>query len=77
MMKTAEQIMAKRTVFKTELDKRTSNSNKLWKKATEKLDEIMKHYGALPDGVLPHTILTRRTRSGNGWWEQLVSRSCA
>ena len=55
MMKTAEQIMAKRTVFKTELDKRTSNSDKLWKKATEKLDEIMKHYGTLPDGVLPHT----------------------
>ena len=33
MMKTAEQIMAKRTVFKTELDKRTSNSNKLWKRS--------------------------------------------
>ena len=54
-MKTAEQIMAKRAVFKTELDKKTSHSNELWKKATEKLDEIMKHYGTLPDGVLPHT----------------------
>ena len=43
MMKTAEQIMAKRTVFKAELDKRTSSSDELWKKATEKLDEIMKH----------------------------------
>jgi hypothetical protein len=54
MMKTAEQIMAKRTVFKTELDKKSSHSNELWKKATGKLDEIMKHYGALPDGVQPH-----------------------
>ena len=55
MMKTAEQIMAKKTVFKAELDKRTSNSNELWKKATEKLDEIMKQYDTLPAGVQTHT----------------------
>jgi len=54
-MKTAEQIMVKRMVFKAELDKRISNSDELWKKATEKLDEITKQYGTLPDGVLPHT----------------------
>lgn len=29
MMKTAEQVMAKRTIFKSELDKRTSNSDEL------------------------------------------------
>ena len=40
-MNTAENLMKKKMVFKTELDKLTSNSDVLWRRATDRLAEIM------------------------------------
>lgn len=36
-MNTAENLMKKKMVFKTELDKLTSNSDVLWRRATDRL----------------------------------------
>ena len=47
-MNTAENLMKKKMVFKTELDKLTSNSDVLWRRATDRLAEIMTKYGSLP-----------------------------
>lgn len=54
-MNTAENLMKKKMVFKTELDKLTSNSDVLWRRATDRLAEIMTKYGSLPKGVQTHT----------------------
>lgn len=54
-MKTAEQIMRKKASIKAELDKRTPQSDALWKRATEKLDTILTRYSSLPKGVRMHT----------------------
>ncbi len=56
-MNTAEKIMKKKTVIKTELDKAlpTAQSDALWKEATEKLDGLLAHYSMLPKGVHIHT----------------------
>ena len=51
---TAEELMKKKGIFKQELDAQTTKSNELWQKSTEKLSEIMKHYGELPKGLRPH-----------------------
>lgn len=56
-MKTAEQLMKKKGVFKAEMDQMMpkEQSDLLWKKATEKLQSIMDQYGELPSGVRSHT----------------------
>ena len=56
-MTTAEKILQKKTVYKTEMDKimPEEQSDVLWQKAAVKLDSIMKQYGSLPKGVKMHT----------------------
>ncbi len=56
-MKTAEQIMKKKLVFKAELDRilPREQSDALWRKATAKLDEMLKEHASLPKGVHMHT----------------------
>ena len=56
-MNTAEKIMKKKAVIKTELDKALSEaqSDLLWREATAKLDGLLDRYSALPKGVHIHT----------------------
>ncbi len=56
-MKTAEEIMKKKTAIKAELDKTLpkAESDALWQKATEKLDEYLSRYSSLPNGMHMHT----------------------
>lgn len=51
---TAEELMKKKGTIKQELDAQTAKSNELWQKSTDKLSEILKHYGDLPKGLQPH-----------------------
>ena len=51
---TAEALMKKKGTIKQELDAHTTKSNELWLKSTDKLSEILKHYGKLPRGLQPH-----------------------
>ncbi|MBR3356568.1 MAG: L-2-amino-thiazoline-4-carboxylic acid hydrolase [Solobacterium sp.] len=56
-MKTAETIMKKKAVIKTEMDKvlPKAESDALWREATVKLDELLRRYNSLPKGVHMHT----------------------
>ncbi len=56
-MKTAEKIMNKKSVIKAELDRALpkTQSDALWREATERLDGLLARYGSLPKGVHMHT----------------------
>ena len=54
-MKAAKQIMDGKLSIKADMDKQFPNSDELWRKAEEKLGEIMKLYPDLPKGVHMHT----------------------
>ncbi len=56
-MQTAEQLMKKKGVFKTEMDRIMSRdqSSIIWNESTKRLQAIMDHYGKLPSGIQSHT----------------------
>ena len=56
-MKTAEQIMRKKTSMRKELDKhlQKDEADALWTRATEKLTAILTQYANLPGGLRFHT----------------------
>ena len=56
-MEQAVKIMKKKQFIKNEADKVLSKemSDKMWKKATVRLDKILKKYESLPKGVHTHT----------------------
>ena len=56
-MNTAEKIMKKKAVIKTELDRALpeAQSDLLWREATVKLDGLLARYSARPKGVHIHT----------------------
>lgn len=56
-MITAAKIMKKKILIKEELDDHLSakRSDELWRKATARLNKILKKYEALPKGVHTHT----------------------
>lgn len=54
-MKTAKQIMEGKLSIKAYMDKQFSNSDDLWKKAEEKLAQIIENYPDLTKGVHMHT----------------------
>ena len=56
-MNKAEEIMKKKTVIKTELDKALpkAQSDILWQEATARLEEYLTRYSSLPKGVHIHT----------------------
>ena len=56
-MKTAKEIMKKKTAIKAELDKALpkAQSDALWRKATAELDGLLMRYVSLPGGVHMHT----------------------
>ncbi len=56
-MKTAEEIMKKKLLYRTEMDRflPEDESEALWRKATEKLDELLKAHASLPKGMHMHT----------------------
>lgn len=54
-MKTAKEIMKAKLFIKDEMDKQFPNSDELWRKAEEKLGEIMEKCPDLPKGVHMHT----------------------
>ena len=56
-MKTAAQIMKNKQQIKAEMDARMTKteSDSLWSKAEQRLDEIMKQYAGIPKGEHAHT----------------------
>lgn len=56
-MSTAKQIMQKKAFIKTQMDQQypKAESDRIWKLATRKLDEILKRYESLPKGIHTHT----------------------
>ena len=56
-MNTAEKIMKKKALIKSEADKLLSKaeSDKLWKASTSRLNKILIRYAGLPKGVHTHT----------------------
>ena len=56
-MNTAEKIMKKKAVYKTQIDKvlPKAESDAVWRKATERLAEYLVRYHSLPKGVHVHT----------------------
>lgn len=56
-MNTAEKILQKKTVYKTEMNGMMSmeQSGRLWQAAAVKLDSIMNQHASLPRGVQMHT----------------------
>ena len=56
-MNTAENIMKKKAFIKAEIDKALprSESDELWRKATERLADILDQHSSLPKGVRAHT----------------------
>lgn len=56
-MNTAEKILQKKTVYKTEMNGMMSmeQSGRLWQEAAVKLDSIMNQHASLPRGVQMHT----------------------
>lgn len=56
-MNTAETLMQKKQTFKVEMEKNLTKEqcDVLWKEATEKLDQTMKQYNAIPKGFRMHT----------------------
>ncbi len=56
-MKTAKELMKKKTFIKAEMDKVMSGeeSDKMWKKSGLRLQLILNKYGELPAGVQSHT----------------------
>ena len=55
--KTAEQIMKKKAVIRTEIEKQLpkEQADALWRQATQRLAAIMARYADLPEGLRPHT----------------------
>ena len=56
-MSAAEKIMKRKAFIKAEMDKTLpkAQSDVLWKKAIEKLSEILSRYRSLPKGIRTHT----------------------
>ncbi len=56
-MKTAEKLMEKKQLYKAEMDRilPKEESDALWQKAAEKLDEMLQEHASLPKGVHIHT----------------------
>lgn len=56
-MDRAKKIMAQKTAVKAEMDKELpkDQSDDLWRKATERLEEYLVRYRSLPKGVRTHT----------------------
>ncbi len=55
--KTAEQIMKKKAVIRSEIERKMpkAQADALWRQATEKLAAILARYADLPEGLRPHT----------------------
>lgn len=55
--KTAEQIMKKKAVIRSEIERKMPKAqvDALWRQATEKLAAILARYPDLPEGLRPHT----------------------
>ena len=55
--KTAEQIMKKKAVIRTEIEKQLpkEQADALWRQATQRLAAFMTRYADLPEGLRPHT----------------------
>jgi hypothetical protein len=58
-MSTAEAIMKKKRFIKKEMDRQISleMSDRIWKRSTEKLEQILRKYADIPAGVRSHTDL--------------------
>lgn len=58
-MPTAEAIMKKKRFIKKEMDRQISleMSDRIWKRSTEKLEQILRKYADIPAGVRSHTDL--------------------
>ncbi len=56
-MTKAQKIMKKKALIRAEMDKQLTKKQSayLWRKATRKLDDILKKYESLPKGVHTHT----------------------
>jgi hypothetical protein len=56
-MKTAEQILRKKTAMRAELEKHLpeDEADALWQRATERLSAILTRYADLPEGMRFHT----------------------
>lgn len=56
-MKQADKIMKKKQLIKAEIEQvlPETESNQLWRKATDRLDHLLRKYADLPEGVHAHT----------------------
>ncbi|MBR6090202.1 MAG: hypothetical protein IKP86_09735, partial [Anaerolineaceae bacterium] len=56
-MTSAEKILRRKSFIKTEMDKvlEKPDSDVLWRKAADRLTEILEQYSTLPKGVRTHT----------------------
>ncbi len=55
-MSTAEKLMEKKRIYKTEMEGFLSKgrSDALWRRSTERLEEILERYSSLPKSMRPH-----------------------
>lgn len=54
-MTQTQRIMKRKAFIKTEMDRRTPQSDALWREAAERLDSILAQYASLSGGVRAHT----------------------